>query len=231
MKKFFLFAAAAVAALSVNAKVVNFAGIVDKTDANTAKATFEAAFNVANLTVAGKPNSGNTAYYAELTQTSGTTEWGITSAKLKADAQVYFEFKDKNDNKVVMKYWADYAQPNGKAVALVISGLNRGDIVTINLKEALNKEVAIEGATVATDNFEDVAVQLTAAASEIRVFSQNADGSADAKWKLVSVEVPGGTGIEGVSATNAKAVKRIIDGQVVIERDGRFFNLLGAEMK
>ncbi|MBR6493560.1 MAG: hypothetical protein IKT13_06445, partial [Paludibacteraceae bacterium] len=69
------------------------------------------------------------------------------------------------------------------------------------------------------------------AASEIRVFSQNADGTADAKWKLVSVEVPGGTGIEGVSAANAKAVKRIIDGQVVIERDGRFFNLLGAEMK
>ena len=33
MKKFFLFAAAAIAAMTVNAKVVNFAGLIDKTDA------------------------------------------------------------------------------------------------------------------------------------------------------------------------------------------------------
>ena len=116
MKKFFLFAAAAIAAMTVNAKVISFAGIVDKTDATTAANTFNAAFNVTNLTIEGKANSDASAYYAELKQTAATQEWGVTTAKLKSDAQVYFDFKDNNDNKVVMKYWADYAQPNGEGL-------------------------------------------------------------------------------------------------------------------
>jgi len=37
-------------------------------------------------------------------------------------------------------------------------------------------------------------------------------------------------GINHVNAS-AKTVKRVVDGQVVIERDGRMFNLLGAEVK
>ena len=230
MKKFFLFAAAAIAALSVNAKVVSFAGIVDKTDATTAQTTFEAAFDVTNISVAGKANSDASAYYAELTQTAATTEWGVTTAKLKTDAQVYFDFKDSNANKVVMKYWADYAQPNGKAVALVITGLKVGDNVTINLKEALNKEVAIDGATVASDKFESAAITLTSMGSEIRVYSKSVDGQADAKWKLQSVEVPDGS--QGVENTNAavKVEKFYRDGQLVIRKNNVEYNVLGAQL-
>ena len=72
MKKFFLFAAAAVAALTVNAKVINFAEIIDKTDAASAKSSCDAAFSLINLTSEGKPNSKGTAYCAEITQTEGT---------------------------------------------------------------------------------------------------------------------------------------------------------------
>lgn len=38
---------------------------------------------------------------------------------------------------------------------------------------------------------------------------------------------------EGINSveTSTKAIKRIVDGQVVIEKDGRLFNLLGAEIK
>ncbi|MBQ1884028.1 MAG: hypothetical protein II165_03320 [Bacteroidales bacterium] len=230
MKKFFLFAAAAVAALTVNAKVVTFSGIVDKTSAETAKSTFEAAFNLSNITVAGKPNSKGDAYYAELTQTSGTEEWGLSTAKLKSDAQVYFDFKDKSDNKVVMKYWADYAQPNGKAVCLVISGLNVGDEVTINLKEALSKETQIEGATEASNMFASTAVKLTAMANEIRVYSRNVAGDADAKWKLASVEVPEGSQAVDNVFDNAKAVKTFENGQLVIIKNGVKFNALGAQL-
>ena len=227
MKKFFLFAAAVVAAMTVNAKVVTFSGILDKTDATTAVNTFNAAFDVTNMTVAGKPNSDGTAYYAELTQTSATTEWGVTTAKLKSDAQVYFDFKDNNANKLVMKYWADYAQPNGKAVALVITGLKVGDNVTINLKDALNKEVAIDGATVTSDKFATAAITLTAMGSEIRVYSKSVDGTQDAKWKLQSVEVPDdGQGVENVM-DNAKAVKYFENGQLVIIKNGVRYNALG----
>ena len=229
MKKFFLFAAAAVAALTVNAKVVTFSGIVDKTSAETAKSTFEAAFDFTNLTVAGKANSDATAYYAELTQKDATTDWGITTAKLKSDAQVYLDFKDNNANKVVMKYWADYAQPNGKAVCLVISGLNVGDEVTINLKEALGKETQIEGATEASNMFASTAIKLTAIANEIRVYSRSVDGKSDAKWKLQSVELGGSQAVDNVF-DNAKAVKTFENGQLVIIKNGVKFNALGAQL-
>ena len=229
MKKFFLFAAAAVAALSVNAKVISFAGVVDKTSAETAKSSFEAAYDLKNITVAGKANSDNTAFYAEVTQTAATDAWGNTPAKLKADAQAYFDFKDNKADKVVAKAWADYFQPNGKAVCLVITGLTPGSEVTINLKDALNKEVAIEGASVATDKFASASVKLTAMQSEIRVYSKNAAGDADAKWKLVSVEIAGDQAIENVEA-EVKSVKTFENGQLVIIKNGVKYNALGAQL-
>ena len=224
MKKFFLFAAAAIAAVTVNAKVVSFAGIIDKSSADAAKSSCEAACDFENLTAAGLANSGNTAYCAELTQTTGTTEWGITSLKLKSDSQVYFEFKDKNDNKKVAKFWADYFQPSGKAVCLVITGLSNGETVTLNLKEALNKETRIEGATVESSKLDATDVTLTAAANEIRVYSTNVAGDADAKWKIISVAIgeggddpgddPVAGSFDGFSAESEHLGKQIQNGLI-----------------
>jgi len=230
MKKIFLFAAAAIAALTVNAKVVTFSGIVDKTSAETAKSTFEAAFSLNNLSVEGKANSDASAYYAELKQVNGTEDWVTTTATLKSDGQVYLAFKDKSANKVVMKYWADYAQPNGKAVCLVISGLQPGEKVKINLKDALNKEAQIEGADIEKTNFENASVELTALANEIRVYSRNVAGDADAKWKLQSVEVPDGSqAIDNIEA-GEKAVKFFENGQLIILKNGVRYNALGAKL-
>ena len=229
MKKIFLFAAAIVAAMTVNAKVINFADIVDNTTADLAASSFNAAFDVANMSVAGKPNGDQTAYYAELTQTEGTTDWETTSMVLKADDQVYFAFKDGSANKLVMKAYKEYVQPNGKAVCMVISGLNSGDKVTINLKKALNKESMIEGATVESDKFESTAVELTAADSEIRVYSKSIDGKNDAKWQIVSVEVPGESqGINNVEAVKAEKFYR--DGQLIIRKNGVEYNALGTKL-
>lgn len=231
MKKIFLFAAAVAAALTVNAKTINFTGIVDKTDAASAQSTFEAAYDVTNITIAGKPNSKNTAYYAEITQVSKTEEWGITTAKLKSDAQAWFDFKDnEKDNKIVAKAWADYMQPNGKGMALVIGNLNAGDKVTITLKEELAVVPVVEGVEEAEVSFADAAsVTVTATGNEIRMYSKDADNN-KAAWKLVSVTIGAEAGINNTNAV-VKNVKRIVDGQVVIERDGRMFNLLGAEIK
>lgn len=229
MKKIFLFAAAIVAAMTVNAKVINFADIVDNTAADLAASSFNAAFDVANMSVAGKPNSDQTAYYAELTQTTGTTDWETTTMVLKTDDQVYFAFKDGSDNKLVMKAYKEYVQPNGKAVCMIISGLNEGDKVTINLKKALSKESMIEGATVESDKFESTAVELTAAASEIRVYSKSVDGKSDAKWQIVSVEVPGESqGINNVEAVKAEKFYR--DGQLIIRKNGVEYNALGTKL-
>lgn len=46
----------------------------------------------------------------------------------------------------------------------------------------------------------------------------------------IKVIVPGGTGIEEVDVS-AKAVKMVRDGQLLIIRDGKTFNALGAEVK
>ena len=229
MKKFFLFAAAVVAAMAVNAKVISFTGLIDKTSAESAVSSFNAAFDATNITVVGTANSGKTAYCAELKQTSATTEWGVTTAKLKSDAQVWFDFKDGNDNKSVAKVWADYIQPNGKAMCAVISSLNVGDKVKVTLKDAPATQPIIEGADVAEPQVGDVVViELTATANEIRIYSKDAD-NAKVTWKLQSVEIGGGQGFDEINAED-RAVKFIHNGQVVIKKGDRFFNALGAEI-
>ena len=229
MKKIFLFAAAIVAAMTVNARVINFAGIVDNTAADAAKSAFDAAFVFENIETAGVANSSGDAYLVNVTQVSGTEAWGTTTLNLKGEDQVYFEFKDKNDGKLVMKAYKEYVQPNGKAACLVITDLNAGDKVKINLKEALNKEAMIEGATVTKHNFDNTVVELTAAADEIRVYSKS-ESDTDAKWKIVSLEVAGETAVENVKA-DVKSIKTFENGQVVIIKNGVKYNVLGTEIK
>ena len=232
MKKLFLFAAAIVAAMTVNARVVSFADIVDNTAADAAKSAFDAAFVYENIATEGVANSSGDAYLVEVKQVEATADWGVTTLILKGEEQVYFEFKDNNNNKLVMKAYKEYVQPNGKAACLVINNLNVGDKVKINLKKALNKEAMIEGATVASHNFDSEAVELTAAAEEIRVYSKNAAGDSDAKWQIVSVEVPGGeqSAVENVSLS-AKSIKTFENGQVVIIKNGVKYNVLGTELR
>jgi hypothetical protein len=230
MKKFFLFAAAVAAAMTVNAKVISFADIVYNSSADSAVLGFNAAFVYDNINIKGAANSAGDSYLVEVYQTAATTEWDVTVLELKADNQVYFTFKDANDNKLVMKAYKEYVQPNGKAACMVITGLNNGDKVKITLKKALNKETLIEGATVESDMLNATEVELTAAAEEIRVYSKSVDGKSDAKWQVISVEVPDGAqGIENVNNA-VKAEKFFENGQLVIIKNGVRYNALGAQL-
>jgi len=231
MKKFFLFAAAIVAAMTVNARVISFADIVDNTAADAAKTAFDAAFEYENIETKAAANSAGDAYLVEVYQITGTTEWSVTTLNLKDEEQVYFEFKDGSDNKLVMKAYKEYVQPNGKAACLVITDLNVGDKVKIYLKKALNKEAMIEGATVTKHNFDSDVVELEAAAEEIRVYSKS-ESNSDAKWQVASVEVPGGdeSAVDNVNA-NVKSIKTFENGQIVIIKNGVKFNVLGAEVR
>ena len=89
MKKIFFFAVAALAALSVNARVVSFGGIIDKTDATVAKSTFDAAFEGVNIKSEGVANSDATAYAAKIIQVTKTTKYDSTFIYLKGERQVY----------------------------------------------------------------------------------------------------------------------------------------------
>ncbi len=230
MKKFFLFAAAVAAAMTVNAKVISFADIVYNSSADSAVLGFNAAFVFDNINIKGAANSAGDSYLVEVYQTEATTEWDVTVLELKADNQVYFTFKDANDNKLVMKAYKEYVQPNGKAACMVITGLNNGDKVKITLKKALNKETLIEGATVESDMLNGTEIELTAAAEEIRVYSKSVDGKYDAKWQVISVEVPDGAqGIENVNNA-VKAEKFFENGQLVIIKNGVRYNALGAQL-
>lgn len=235
MKKIFFFAAAVVAAMTVNAKVISFADIVDNTDKDLAESTFDNAFAFTNIVIEGVANSDNSAFLVNVTQTEGTADWETTSLYLKDDDQVYFVFKDGSENKLVAKAYKEYIQPNGKAVCLVITGLAEGDKVTINLKKALNKETMIEGATVEKDMFNATAIELTAKDTEIRVYSKNIEGNADAKWQLISVEVPGEDSVDPKEAIDnieagEKAVKFFENGQLIIMKNGVKYNALGVAL-
>ena len=225
MKKIFLFAAAAVAALTVNAKVISFAGIVDKESEDGAKSSVTAAYNLANITLGAEQNSGKTAWCAVINQTKGTTEWDETKMTLKSDAQAYFTFKDANDNKKMAKVWAEYIQPNGGGMCLVVTGVKSGDKVKLTLKEAVSSAPVLEGAS---GSFDGTEIELTASATEIRMYSKDADGG-QVKWKLISVEVPGESqGINNVEA--AKVEKFYRDGQLIIRKNGVEYNALGAKL-
>ena len=230
MKKIFLFAAAIVAAMTVNAKVISFADIVYNSTADSAVMGFDAAFDYENISINGAANSAGDSYLVEVKQLEATTEWDVTLLELTADNQVYFTFKDGSANKLVMKAYKEYVQPNGKAACMVITGLNKDDKVKITLKKALNKEAMIEGATVESDKFESTEVELTATGEEIRVYSKNVAGDADAKWQVISVEVPGeGQAIENTNAA-VKAEKFYRDGQLIIRKNGVEYNALGTQL-
>jgi len=230
MKKFFFFAAAIAAAMTVNAKVITFADIVDNSSAEAAKSSLEASFDFNNIEVKGVANSAGDSYLCEVYQVDATTDWTMTEMFLKGEAQVHFVCKDNNPNKLVIKAYKEYIQPNGKAVCLVIQDLKAGDKVKINLKKALNKESYIEGATVSTHNFDSDVVELTANADEIRVYSKNEAGSADAKWQIVSVEVPGGDQAVDNVESGVKVEKFYRDGQLIIRKNGVEYNALGAQL-
>ena len=228
MKKFFLFAAAAVAALTVNAKVVTFANIVDKTSAETAKSSFDAGFEGENIVSDGVANSQGTAYAARIKQVKGTSKYDSTFIYVKGERQVYLTFKDASNNKEIGKTWNEYFQPNSKTVCLVVKDLVAGDKVRITLKKALDAPAILEGVD-GVESIEAAVNDLTATGSEIRLYSKDADNN-KAAWQLISVSINESTeGVDNIFS-GEKAEKFFRDGQLIIRRNGVEFNALGVQL-
>lgn len=229
MKKLFFFAAAMVAAMSVNAAVYDLC-VVDTTSKATAQSSIEAAFSFTNAYAEGNLDS-NGKPYCDVKQKDSSTDWATTFMTLKADNNVKFIFKDGNANKLVLKCYVGYMQPNGGAVKLVVEGLKEGEKINIVTTQA-TPGVKVEGLKETEVDLEKGDNVFTLKEGTFAMYSKN-DGGTTTKWRVAKIltgeDAETSEGVENVNAS-VKATKRFVNGQLVIVREGKMFNAVGAEL-
>ena len=148
---------------------------------------------------------------------------------------VLFKGSDQQAGKDIYKTYNTYIQPNGARRSVVIPTA-AGEKVLIGVQDAITFAVegAAEGASISFQGWgdeKDVLNTLTATGSAIVLWSDDrAESPAQQKFKLGVILPGGGTqGVENVFEAE-KAVKFIHNGQVVVKKGNRFFNILGAEI-
>ena len=132
---------------------------------------------------------------------------------------VKFVYKNSNDGATAFKTYGTYIQPNGKDREIRIPA-KAGEKVRIVLIEAC-AGVLVDGESqdfVAGENI------LTATKDGIVL------KTASSKPKIQAIQPAGAQGVENIFEEDNKAVKFIHNGQVVVKKGDRFFNLLGAEI-
>ena len=238
MKKFFLFAAAAIAALSVNAKVIDLTAVATSIDDWTpgAQATLNSS--------ASDTEKGKYIYDIKGGEANETV--------IKSDASVVFQTKNSSDKaKAFSIYPGKCFEFGGKNGILVLKGTSAGSAIKLT--------VAAKGETAA--NFKDadgafpknavaVSTDLTLPAKDK---NKAGTGDYDAEgyvWKVLEFQSIGGDveikefaagyriskiEFEGSQAVEnifdgAKAVKTFENGQVVIIKNGVKYNALGAQL-
>ena len=232
MKKFFLFAAAAIAALTVNAKVLDL----------TATATAISDWTIADATL-NADNSDEAAgkYVYDI-------KGGVESLTyVNADPNIVFGIKNGSDKaKAFVVYPGKCYEYGGKNGILYIKGTTAGDKIVLT--------VAAKGSTAA--NFADEAgtfpVNAVAITADLTLPAKGSD-CADEQgyvWKTLEYTALGGDvqikefaggyrikaiqvgELQGVENTNAevKATKIFENGQLVIIKNGVRYNALGAQL-
>ena len=238
MKKFFLFAAAAVAALTVNAKVLDL-GATGSTIAEwTVK---EATLN------ASESDESKSKYVYDIKQSV------LSESYITAEPSVVFQIKnDQGDKqKAFVIYPGKCFEFGGKNGVLVIKGTKAGDKIVLN--------AAAKGGT--AGDFKDAAgtypKNAVAVSTDLTLPAKDkgkaGTGDYDAEgyaWKEIEytslggdveinefgggyrvnkIEVVEGQGVENVE-TDVKTVKIFENGQLVIIKNGVRYNALGAAL-
>ena len=155
------------------------------------------------------------------------TSEGKYSANLVAGGQegsftfggVQFAYTNSADGATAYKTYGTYIQPNGKDREIRIPA-KAGEKVRILLTEAC-AGVLVDGASqdfVAGENI------LTATKDGIVL------KTVSTKPKFQAIQPAAAQGVENIFEETTKAVKFIHNGQVVVKKGDRFFNLLGAEI-
>lgn len=231
MKKFFLFAAAVVAALTVNAKVVDLTAIGTTIDAWTIS---EATLNSGSDADAGK-------YIYDI-------KGGVASESyINAEPNVVFQIKNGSDKtKAFVVYPGKCYEFGGKNGILIIKNTQAGDAIILT--------VAAKGGTAA--NFKDAAdafpVNAVAVTADLTCPAKGSEGADeqgyvwktleytsmggdveikefDGGYRIKAIQIGATQGVENVEGA-AKVEKFYRDGQLIIRKNGVEYNALGAKL-
>ena len=230
MKKLFFLAVAMCAAVSMNAQNQGFDGRDGTLGAQIYAEGVEANSLVQNRdNITLKETDANEHKY-EIQITIG----GECSFTMGG---VMFWYSNSNNNTVAYKTYNTYIQPNGNKRKVTIPVIT-GKTIKIGVQDAIT--VAAEGATTATIELQgwgsdkDILNELTPAvgATEIVLWSDLRDDAYTAKkFKLGAVIYEANkTAVENAFVA-PKATKMMVDGQMLIVRDGVKYNALGTAVE
>jgi hypothetical protein len=233
MKKFFLFAAAIIAAMTVNAAVWDIA----ENPANTTMLFNALNPVIANATVNQKQTGDNPPKdYVEVVNDQAGVEASVDFEHFPMKI-TYTNSKDVN--KKFFRIYPTYFQIDAKGTKLIIT-CNVGDEISFYSK-SYTKDLAffITGADQDVIEFKsnevDKKVSVKATETEVifdtKIPAEDQDHSSYAQsYQFVKFEVAGGSqAIENVESTE-KAVKYFENGQLVIIKNGVRYNALGAQL-
>ena len=231
MKKFFLFAAAAIAALTVNAKVIDLSAIGTTIGEWTVS---EATLN----TTESDESKGKYVY---------DIKGGIASdSYINAEPNVVFQIKNGSDKaKAFVVYPGKCYEFGGKNGILILKGTSAGDAIKLT--------AAAKGSTAA--NFADAAgaypKQAVAISTDLTLPAKGSEGADedgyvwkvleyqslggdveikefDGGYRIKAIQIGAAQGINNVEA--AKVEKFYRDGQLIIRKNGVEYNALGAKL-
>ncbi len=231
MKKFFLFAAAAIAALTVNAKVVDL----------TAIGTTISEWTVSEATLNATESDESKGKYVYDIKAEVASE-----SYINAEPNVVFQIKNGSDKKkAFVVYPGKCYEFGGKNGILILKGTSAGDAIKLT--------VAAKGSTAA--NFADAAgaypKNAVAVSTDLTLPAKGSEGADEDGyvWKVLEYTSAGGDveikefaggyrikaiqigatqGIDNVEAVKAEKFYR--DGQLIIRKNGVEYNALGAKL-
>jgi len=235
MKKFFLFAAAVVAAMTVNATVYDLA---------------EMNFAQSDLTVTnGTITDNSSKSYFEVKNTAGETV-EMTIAQLP---NMKFSYKNSSEKTAFKVYYITDSNAKGKIQMdgnqrdITFTNVNVGDVITLYVNSKGDtgaqfadgdKGTAFTGAVAVDATAAGIATALPGKANETAPFEIKVQAISSTViiretaggYVLHMIEVaPPVQGVENV-LDNAKAVKTFENGQLVIIKNGVKYNALGVEL-
>lgn len=231
MKKFFLFAAAVIAAMTVNAKVIDLTAVGTTIDGWTVS---EATLNSGSDADAGK-------YIYDI-------KGGVASESyITAEPNVVFQIKNGSDKaKAFVIYPGKCYEYGGKNGILIIKGTAMGDAIKLT--------VAAKGGTAANfaDETNTYPINAAAVSADLTCPAKGSDGADEQGyvWKVLEFSSLGGDvqikefdggyrinkieigATQGINNTNAavKVEKFYRDGQLIIRKNGVEYNALGARL-
>lgn len=230
MKKIFLFAAAVVAAMTVNAKVIDLTTVGTTIDAWTIS---EATLNSGSDADAGK-------YIYDI-------KGGVASESyINAEPSVVFQIKNGSDKaKAFVIYPGKCYEFGGKNGILIIKNTTAGDAIVLT--------AAAKGSTAANFTDPDAVYPKNAVAVSTDLIlpakgSEGADEQGyvwktleytsiggdveikefDGGYRIKAIQIGGTQGVENVES-GVKAVKTFENGQLVIIKNGVKYNALGVQ--